>query len=205
MFLIRGRRTKFKKAWQLNAPCPNCEQKNTLALSVFTSYAHLFWIPFFSMGRTGAVLCSHCGYTEEVKKTNEEIYGLYNTLKSEVKIPLTYYMGFPLLFIVFFHSIISSNDVRAEKSEYLEHPEVGDVYVFKPTGQAEFMGFRVVDVQEDTLFVHMNMYGSTSGYKMETADVDTSYIDFRIGYPKAELKEWHQQNGIYSIKRKNKE
>lgn len=49
--------------------CSNCGTQNSLEMVVFQKYAHVYWIPFFPLGRTGATQCSNCKQVVQNKKS----------------------------------------------------------------------------------------------------------------------------------------
>jgi transcription elongation factor Elf1 len=201
MFFIYGRKSKLKKAWQVNHKCPHCSEVNTVTLGVATNYFHLFWIPFFPTGKTGVVSCSHCGYSGEVKDTTMDIDSSYEVLKNEVKFPITYYSGLVLLVLLIGFLIIGSNKVEAKKTDYIENPIQGDIYIAKSKGDKEYHSFKVVEVGKDTVYVNWNQYVSKSALKMSFADADTSYLAIPVAYAKKDLLEQFNSGEIISIHR----
>ena len=201
MFVIYGKKAKLKRAWQLNHKCPHCSQENTINLGVATSYFHIFWIPFFPVGRKGFVTCTHCGYSGDVKETTMDIDNTYEAVKKEVKFPITYYSGLVLLAIFIGFVVFSIDDVEAKKTDHVENPKVGDVYITKSKGDKEYHAFKVVDVGKDTVYVHFNKYMSESALKMSFIDSDTSYLALPIPYAKTDLLEQFKSGEIYSIHR----
>lgn len=201
MFLIYGRKAKLKRAWQLNHNCPHCSQPNTVTLGVATNYFHLFWIPFFPIGRTGVVSCSHCAYSGEVKDTTMDIDNTYEVLKKEVKYPVTYYSGLVIVALLVGFLIIDSNEVEAKKTDYVENPNIGDVYITKSKGDKEYHAFKVVEVGKDTVYVHFNKYMSKSALKMSFIDSDTSYLALPVPFAKTDLLEQFKSGEINSIHR----
>jgi hypothetical protein len=60
--IIYGWRSTVREGQHLRQPCSACEQT---ALRVVSEdrYAHVYWIPLFSVGRKRHVVCEQCGET----------------------------------------------------------------------------------------------------------------------------------------------
>lgn len=61
MILFFGTRPGKKESKQLkNIACPYCHQTDTLTVVAQPNYAHLFWIPIFTINNVKYAECSHC-------------------------------------------------------------------------------------------------------------------------------------------------
>lgn len=61
MILFFGTRPGKKETKALiNVACPYCHQTGTLTAVAQPNYAHLFWIPLFTINTIRHAECSHC-------------------------------------------------------------------------------------------------------------------------------------------------
>ena len=70
-----------KKATKVlrNVTCPYCHQTGTLTAVAQPNYAHLFWIPLFTLNTIRFAECSHCKkvyYKEEFTPEMEQALSL---------------------------------------------------------------------------------------------------------------------------------
>ncbi|GAO41526.1 zinc-ribbon domain-containing protein [Flavihumibacter petaseus] len=68
--------------------CPSCNSHRNFEIHVFQRYAHVYWIPFFPIGKTGVAQCNHCQATYKPKQMPEGIRLSYQDLKTTAKLPL---------------------------------------------------------------------------------------------------------------------
>lgn len=83
-----------------NSVCNYCGQEETQVLTIFGNYAHIFWVPFFPLGRDGLITCTHCKYALEQKEFSPELNQVYLDNKSQVKRPLWHWTGIGLMGIL---------------------------------------------------------------------------------------------------------
>jgi len=77
--------------------CANCGTQHTMDMHVFQKYAHVFWIPFFPIRKTGTSLCVHC---KQVLRQKEMPQSLKQSLDSVIKqthVPIWTWTGIALL------------------------------------------------------------------------------------------------------------
>ncbi|MCB0373084.1 MAG: zinc-ribbon domain-containing protein [Muricauda sp.] len=61
MILFFGTRPGKREIKALkNVTCPHCHQRDTLTAVSQPNYAHLFWIPVFTIKNISYAECSHC-------------------------------------------------------------------------------------------------------------------------------------------------
>ena len=76
MILFFGTRPGKKETKTLrNVACPHCQQLDTLSVTCQPNYAHLFWIPIFTINNVRYAECLHCKrvyYKEEFTTEMEQ-------------------------------------------------------------------------------------------------------------------------------------
>lgn len=73
--------------------CPNCGSTGSLTIHVFQKYAHVFWIPFFPLGKTGVVECTNCNRAWDLKLMPDSMRQTYDTVKIQAKKPIWMFAG----------------------------------------------------------------------------------------------------------------
>lgn len=81
--------------------CPNCGTSGRLSISIIARYLHVFWIPVFSIGRTGYSSCDECH--KEIQKGDMPA-GLkqsYQDILNTTSVPWWHYSGLIIIGIMF--------------------------------------------------------------------------------------------------------
>ena len=83
--IIFGSRSTLVRNKVINNPlaiCEHCKSVNAFVLATYSRYFHIFWIPFFPLGKTNTLKCSHCkkSYSENNLSPN-----LRAVIESELK------------------------------------------------------------------------------------------------------------------------
>ena len=72
MIIFGSRATHLKSEQLQSASCPNCQTKGSLTASIYGRHAHVFWIPFFPMGKTRVFECQNCHKGFKQKELNDD-------------------------------------------------------------------------------------------------------------------------------------
>lgn len=75
----------------INAQCDNCNSTTQQKVSTFGRYAHIYWIPFFPIGKKSVGECQTCYKTIPKSQFNQSILSAYSLNKP--KTPLTHWSG----------------------------------------------------------------------------------------------------------------
>ncbi len=86
--------------------CPHCASTNTMHMSVFQRYAHIYWIPFFALNKIGASQCTHCKQVLQTKEMPTSIRLAYENVKLRAKTPLFVFSGLAAITVIILIAII---------------------------------------------------------------------------------------------------
>ncbi|SMD42886.1 hypothetical protein SAMN00777080_1453 [Aquiflexum balticum DSM 16537] len=86
--IIFGSKATQVASETINEKCASCGTPNSIQMTVFQKYAHVFWIPSFPMGKTSITQCSHCKQVLEKKEFSRNLNTNYEILKSKSKTPI---------------------------------------------------------------------------------------------------------------------
>jgi hypothetical protein len=78
--------------------CQHCHEPAPQNISTFGKYAHIYWIPFFPIGKVGVAECTNCKRTIEKKEFTPQLLSKYKELSHQHKTPLWFFSG-PLAII----------------------------------------------------------------------------------------------------------
>jgi hypothetical protein len=156
MIIYGSRATQLAKE-TISDPCPHCQRSNSLDMYVFQRYAHVFWIPFFPVGKTGASQCSHCKQVMKFKEMPSVIRTAYHNVAAKMKAPLWTFIGVALVGLLIINGIIQSGIHDSRTSALLKSPQTGDILEVKK-GAELFTLYKVADVRPDSVVILPLLY-----------------------------------------------
>ncbi|MDY7395856.1 hypothetical protein UMM65_11420 [Aureibaculum sp. 2210JD6-5] len=195
-----GSRSKHLKTERVSGlTCQHCQNQGSTNISIFAKYAHIYWLPFFPMGKTGVSECNHCKITLAPKDMNQRLKDSYYKVKSDTKTPIFHYFGLGLIgaFIILMIYAVSAhkNDVKT----YIENPRVGDVYDYKPNDY--YSTLKVTEVTQDSIILTPNGYEIEKKSKLYKIDKSENYTGKPYAIGKNELKRMYDNKTILDIDR----
>jgi rubredoxin len=200
--IIYGWRSAHLKTKQLDTcTCPSCGTKGSVITSVFSRHVHIFWIPLFPIGKTGAAQCQHCGFVMEKKEMPEDIKQEYGYLKSETRPPFWQFAGLLIITSFVAWGVVMSGKHDEDVQTWLEQPSKGDVYRYKTEGNY-YSTMKVIEVTQDSLRVALNEYETDkkSGvYKLDKSQNYSEEFSYMLG--KDQVREMYSSGTIYDIDR----
>ena len=179
--------------------CPNCES-NSLEGHIYSMYAHVFWIPVFSLGKRTTVQCNSCGMELKKKARPLPIQNKRIELKGDYKIPIWHFAGAILLAFAIAGGIFQSGQKEKERQAFIADPLKGDIYELK-LDYKQYSSFKVLEVDSDSLTIVYNLYetnkmsGLSSINKAENFEGDMYRLDRSV------LPEMLEDGSIVDIER----
>jgi hypothetical protein len=180
--------------------CENCGAQNQIHLHVFQKYAHVFWIPFFPIGKTGVSECNNCKQVLKLKQMPSALRMSYDNLKSQTKTPIWMFAGLALIAVLVISGVISDREKDKKNAQLIVAPKAGDIFEIK-TKDNRYTIYKVYKVEGDSVFIQTNNFevNTISGI----ADLKTKeYSDEYYGFSKNELKEMLKKGEIIDIERR---
>jgi len=104
-----------------NSTCPHCENTGTQHISVFGKYAHIYWIPFFPLGKEVVAECVHCKRTISQKDFPSSLKNKYEDHKNQIKRPIWHWAGVGVIAaLVLLFNIINATTVPDPREKLLD-------------------------------------------------------------------------------------
>lgn len=155
--LIYGTRATLLTAESIPDKCESCGKINSIQLSVFQKYAHVFWIPFFPIGKTGISQCAHCQQILQTKQMPPSLKDSFDGLKTQTKAPLWTFVGAALLVGLIATGIYQSKQNDKRNAALVQSPQAGDVFEIK-SGPNQYTLYKVDHIAQDSVFVRFHAY-----------------------------------------------
>lgn len=196
--IIFGTRNKAIAQETFQGKCIHCGQPATVQLVVVQRYAHVFWIPFFPIGKKGVSICSHCKQTLTVKEFSDEYREFYNQVKQNRRPPIYMYSGLILLGLLIVAAIISGKKHQAALRKKIANPTVGQVYFIREAYD-RYTLYKVVETSKDSVYVlfHMMETNKERGLsKLKTQDI---YDNEKQAYSTGQLESMYDKGKLVDI------
>ncbi len=183
--------------------CAGCKAQNSVQMYIYQNHAHIFWIPTFPIGKTGATQCSQCLLVFKKKEFSPSLKGHYESLKSNQKTPLWTFAGLGIIALLITFGIIASKRNDEKNAKIILSPQKGDVYEIR-IGQEQYTLYKVDKVNADTVFVLPNYYetNKATGLSELKEKGDQHFINEPFPLLKADLKSMLEKGEIMDIDRK---
>ena len=156
MIIYGSRATQVAKEI-ISDTCPHCQSSNSTDMYVFQRYAHIFWIPFVPIGKTGASQCAHCKQVLKLKEMPPSLRQTYNHVAMKAKTPIWTFVGVTLVGLLIINGIIQSGMHDARTSQLLKTPQSGDLLEVKKRAGV-YTIYKVADVRPDSVAVLPLLY-----------------------------------------------
>ncbi|MDX2003169.1 MAG: hypothetical protein SFW35_12090 [Chitinophagales bacterium] len=179
--------------------CTNCNTQGSINIAVLGKYAHIFWIPLFPIGRTGASVCAHCKQNLDMGSMPFEYKEAYERIKPSAKRPARHYFGLGLFVLIIGAGLYLDKTNKTENKKFLNAPMAGDVYEVE-NQKGNYTKMKLLAVGKDTVEIVFHQYyvNKISGlHKLDDMDFDTTvYL-----IPRSSLLEMDKKGDIVDIER----
>ena len=198
--IVYGTKSKELAKEHLIDKCPNCGTQNSIDMHVFQKYAHVFWIPFFPLGKTGVSECDHCKQVLKLKEMPSSLRTAYDNVKAQTKTPIWTFAGLALVAALITIIIISDKKKAEKNAQLILTPQTGDIFEIK-TKDNQYTLYKVNQVVGDSVFVQVNNYETNKITGLDDLK-KKDYSEDVLGFSKAELKQMLDKGEIIDIDRK---
>ncbi len=201
--IIYGSKATELKTENITGKCPHCATPASVQMTVFQKFAHIFWIPFFPTGKTGATSCSHCKQVLQKKEFDTSLLENYETLKVQTKTPVWTFSGLVILILLISWGVVQSRQHDAKNAKIILIPQKGDIYEIK-NGYQQYTLYKVDSIAGDTVYLLTHQYETTklSGLRDLKNKGDEAYSADLLPMLKSDLKTMLDKGEIVDIDRK---
>jgi hypothetical protein len=155
--IIYGSRSIKQAVEHISDACPHCGTTNSTELYVFQKYAHVFWIPFFPMGKTGVSQCNHCKQILKKDEMPSSMLQAYDRIKAQTRVPIWTFAGVALVGVMIAAGFVSDKQKDERNATLIQAPATGDVFEVK-TKEGQYTLMKVADVRGDSLLIQLHQY-----------------------------------------------
>ena len=204
MIFYGTRSSNLKNGKIKNVSCPHCTTDTDMNYSVFGKYAHIYWIPFFPIGRINVAECNNCKSTYELKNLDESVKQKFKKEQdfNPVKTPIWFFSGLFIIATITMSVMYYNNKQDDDEKVFIKNPKVGDLYHFKAS-EGFYSCMKVQKITKDSIFCLANDMETDQETGIDDINIDKNYSLKTIwGYSKKELVElMKDEKFIYQIDR----
>ncbi len=199
--IVYGRRATTLKTQVLFDPCPNCKSTNSVHLTIYGRYAHIFWIPMFPIGKTGVSVCSNCRQVLKSKDMPPDLRLAYDNMKSGTKPPFWHFSGLALIALIIIAVNISDKQKGEKVGQWILAPKAGDIYELK-VDDTTYTLYKVEAIEADTVFFTANEFQSSDETGLSSLYSKPFDSSMTYGISRKALIKMHSKDEIVDITRK---
>jgi uncharacterized Zn-finger protein len=154
MIFYGTKASNIKNGELRNVTCPHCQTNVSMNYSVYSKYAHIYWIPFFPIGKTNIIECRSCKASYDLATVDQSIKEKFKKEQEQnpAKTPLTHYsllMGIGVLMILGTISVFKDS---SDTEEFAKNPKVGDVF-YEAMANGHYSTSKITKITKDSIFV----------------------------------------------------
>ncbi len=202
--IVYGTRATLTKSELIAESCPHCNTHGSVQMNVFQRYAHIFWIPFFPIGKTGVSQCQHCKQVLKLKEMPATLKLSYDNLKAHTRIPVWHFSGVFVVILISIYVTIHGNQQRQQTDQFAASPKANDILQVKAkdekTKDDVYTLIKITKVAGDSVYFCYNKYQSDQADGITGTQKNEFEDELRV-MPKSELAEMNKKGDIIDIDR----
>lgn len=200
--IIYGSRATELASQPIPDKCTNCGTTNSLRMNIFQKYAHVFWIPFFPIGKAAFTDCENCKQVVEKKQFSPGLHERYQNLSINARRPLWTFSGLAMLTAVVVWGVVGSQQTEARNAAIILTPQAGDIYEVK-IDYRQYTLYKVDDILGDTVLLLISQYetNKSSGLRDIKKKGSEAYYEDPLPLHKQDLKTMFDEGHIIDIDR----
>jgi hypothetical protein len=187
------------------SPCPACGTTGALKLSVFSRYAHIYWIPLFPYSKPAVVQCDHCQQAWDGKALPGALQPAVQDLKKSIRAPWWHWSGLGIIaLLIAWGAVAASRDARANKA-YLAAPRTGDIYTVRsPEDSTQYSLLKVVSAKGNTVELVANNYQIDNAHPINELNSPEKYGKESFSLTQFELQIMQNKDQLTDVDRPEK-
>lgn len=177
--------------------CPHCTAQNSVQASVYSRYAHVYYIPFFPFSKAAVAQCSHCHEVWEEKALPTELRPAVREFKKSTRLPLWNWAGVGVLVLGLGAASVAGRYHERDRVAWLAAPHAGDIYtVHSPGDSTKYSLLKVLSAKGNTVEVVGNEYETDDSSPLRELNAPDKYgkesqsltvLDLQIMHNKGQL------------------
>jgi hypothetical protein len=198
--IVYGSKATLLKSEFISEPCPNCNNNNSIQMSVYQRYAHIFWIPFFPIGKMGVSACSNCRQVLKDKNMPASLKLSCQNLKSQTRTPVWNFAGLGIVAVIAVSVMVNDNQTKKKVSRLILTPKPGDVLHIKEK-DTSYTLYKLTRVTKDSVYLVLCKYESDQENDLDNLEAK-GFDTVENALSRSEFVEMNTNEKILDIDRK---
>ncbi len=135
MFFLYGTSNVHVGTTTAVAACQQCRVTGPHTISVYSRYAHLFWVPLFPFEKTGLIRCTHCLATHDTKAPLPSLKPALDQAVREARMPAWQWTGLGLIGLLVGYILVLAAIGNATNREEATGGQLGEFSRARRTAQ----------------------------------------------------------------------
>ncbi|GAB3238533.1 hypothetical protein GCM10027346_31260 [Hymenobacter seoulensis] len=171
-----------------------------MRVSVFGRYAHVYWIPLFPIGKTGASECGHCRQVLEPKQMEPSLKQAFEGVKQNAKVPLWHFAGLGLVVLIVGWGLVVGSKNREQNQTLITAPHKGDLYHIR-TENGHYSLMKVHEVAGNSVKLLANNYEMENETNVEELNKPENFAADPVELTRYDLKIMLEKEEIVDVER----
>ncbi len=184
------------------AVCPACNSFNTMQASVYSQYAHVYYIPFFPFSKKAIAQCTSCQQGWEEKGLPAQLHTAVQSAKQSTRLPLWNWAGVGVVAVGIAWAAVAGQRHERDRNAWLVAPRAGDLYtVHSPGDSTKFSLLKVVSAHGNTVEVVQNEYEIDSNDPVSELNAPSKYSKESESLTQLDLQIMHNKGQLTDVTR----
>jgi zinc-ribbon family len=181
--------------------CENCGKQGDSVMVVTARYFHIYWIPFFPIGKQTVCVCGNCKALKEQNEMSNALTERIQDIKNSVKIPVYHWSGLIIIGLIslngFFMPSGQSSDpypMRLTSESRISDAAMqeGNTFVFRI--KKDYSLRKIKKVEGDSVFFLSHILLANDINILKQNNKDAFYEDRNFGLKISEFRDMMHQN-----------
>jgi LysM repeat protein len=183
-------------------PCPACATPGALNLSVYSRYAHIYWIPLFPYSKPAVVQCGHCQQGWDGKALPGPLQPVVQEAKKSIRAPWWHWSGLGVIALLIVVGVVASRRDASANKAYLAAPRAGDIYTVRsPEDSTQYSLLKVVSAKGNTVELVANNYQIDNRHPLDELNSPEKYGKEPISLTQFELQIMQNKDQLIDVDR----
>ena len=198
--IIYGYRSSHLLTESVSGVCPACTLPDVLRMSVFGRYAHVYWVPLFPIGKTGASECGHCRQVLRPTDMPAALQQHFRGLKQRAQAPWWHFAGLVLLLALVAWVVVAGKQDQRDNQTFIRVPHKGDLYHIR-TENGHYSLLKVQDVAGNSVRLLANNYEIDNKTKVNELNKPENFSPEPVELTRYDLRIMLQKQEIVDVER----
>jgi len=183
------------------AACPACLAPNSLHTSLYSRYAHVYWIPFFPYSKLTVVQCAACHELWENKEVPTNIAPAVREVQQHTRHPYWSWAGLAAVVAFFSFAILAGMRDRHTDEALLLAPRAGDIYTVRSDSADMYSLLKVRRVGGNNVELVANEYQTDSRTRVDELNSPDKFSKEPFTLTRLELQIMRRKDQLTDVER----